>query len=232
MTWSKRDEWVFPGDGTLVFRSADVIEGAEPSLHRPSLLVVDGVQWRLLDHRREGRLHVYVLGPWDPGPFENAGVVIAYDPHRVRHARAETLALAARTVLLAALMPCAPFMGALPEGAKRWLRDRALLSPAAQEASLFVEWLLFRGLTATAVLSFISGPFRAWVAFGVSALLVVVGIAHPIALLAEGRELGMFAWLVDLVRSVHPRQSFDDRALPPASLPSNPGGGKKSDGPR
>lgn len=211
------DERVYGDDGTLVIRAGAPIESAEPSTHRPTLLVVDGVHWKLVAHTRAGALHVYALEPWTPGPFEREGLVIAYDPERVHHARVEELSLALRTVLLFALLPVSPFFGMLSEDAKNWLRERGLLPPASQASSLLVEWLLMYALAGAELLCIFGGALLPALFFGVAALVVMIDIPHRITLLAEGRDVGMLAWPRELVRTLRSSSPADDERpqLPP-----------------
>lgn len=214
------DERIYNSDGTLVIRAGAPIDGAEPSTHRPTLLLVDDVRWRIVAHTRDGALHVYTLGPWNPGPFEREGPVIVYDPDRVHHARVEQLSLVLRTALLFALLPVAPFFGALPEGTKGWLRDRGLLPPAAQTSSLFVEWVLLYALTGAELICIIASALVPAAVFGLLAIVVMIDIPHRITLMAEGRDVGLLSWPREFIRTLRARAPDDDddssRGLPPA----------------
>lgn len=211
------DDRVYGDDGTLVIRAGAPIEGAEPSTHRPTVIVVDDVRWRLDGHRREGPLHVYALSPWNPGPFEREGLVIAYDPDRVHNARVAQLSLALRTVLLLALLPVSPLVGLLPEKNKAWLRDRGLLPPASQASSLLVEWLLMYALAGAGILSFLAGSLLLWLALCAATFAVGVDIAYRVTLLSEHRDVGMLAWPREFVRTLRERSPADDDrpSLPP-----------------
>ncbi len=208
------DERIYGDDGTLVIRAGAPIDGAEPSTHRPTLLVVDDVRWRLDRHTRDGALHVYALAPWNPGPFEREGLVIAYDPERVHNARVEQLSLALRTVLLFALLPVSPLVGFLSEDAKSTLRERGLLPPASQGSSLVVEWLLMYALAVAELLSIMGGALVPAALFGAAAIVVMIDIPHRITLLADGRDVGTLAWPRELVRTLRARTPADDDGPP------------------
>lgn len=214
------DERIHGDDGTLVIRAGAPIDGAEPSTHRPTLLVVDDVRWRLVGHTREGKLHIYSLVPWHPGPYEREGLVIPYDAERVHHARVEQLSLALRTVLWLGLLPVAPLLGLLPEDAKKWLGSRGLLPPASQTLSLVVEWLLMYTLAGAALASLLlAGSVLLWIAFGAAAFVVGIDIPYRVTLLSEGRDIGILAWPRDFIRTMRQRLpgEHDGGSLPPST---------------
>lgn len=218
------DQRVYGDDGTLVIHAGAPIDSAVVSAHRPTIVVVDGVRWKLLRHHKAGTKDLYTLSPWEPGPFEREGLVVEYDPDRVHHARVEQLSLTLRTVLMFALLPVAPLLGSLPEATKQWLRVRGLLPPASQASSLAVEWLLMYALAGAAIASFVAGSFALWIAFGAAVLVVGIDIPYRITLLAEARDVGMLAWPREFIRTLRERSPFnDDRpSLPPPSPPSPP----------
>ncbi|MBM4281254.1 MAG: hypothetical protein FJ137_11025 [Deltaproteobacteria bacterium] len=199
------DERVYGDDGTLTIRAGAPIQGAEPAEHRPTLLGVDGVSWRLDRHTREGARHVYALTPWSPVPVDREGLVVAYDPDRVHHARVEQLSLVLRAALLRVLLPVSPLAGLLPQDARSRLRERGLLPPATPATSLLCEWELMYLLAAGELLCALGGSPWLGAAFGIAALLVIVDILHRVTLLAESRDVGMLSWPRDLYRAV--RQS-------------------------
>jgi hypothetical protein len=216
------DERIYGDDGTLTIRAGAPIDGAEPAAHRPTLLVVDGVSWRLVGHAREGKLHVYRLAPWTPGPFEREGQTVVYDPDRVHHARVEQLSLVLRAGLLLLLLPVSPLIGVLSEDAKEGLRERGLLPPASQATSLMFEWLLMYALAAAELIAVIAGKPLLAAGFGVAALLVIIDIPHRITLLAEGRDVGMLAWPRDLYRALRDRSPAELEASTPSTPAESP----------
>jgi hypothetical protein len=218
------DQRVYGDDGTLVIHASSPIDGAVVSEHRPTVVVVDGARWKLLRHQKAGTKDIYTLSPWEPGPFEREGLVVAYDPDRVHHARVEQLSLALRTVLMFALLPVAPLLGSLPVAAKQWLRIRGLLPPASQASSLAVEWLLMYVLAGAGIASFLAGSFVLWIAFAAAVLVVGIDIPYRITRLAEARDVGMLAWPREFIRTLRERSPVDDDrpSLPPPSPPSPP----------
>lgn len=211
------DQLVYDDDGGLVIHAASVIDGVAISQHRPCLLVVNEARFEVCSYAVQDRRHIYQCRPWNPGPYDREGVVVEYDPDRLQNERVDRLHFAARGALLLALMPIVPFMGLLPENAKKTLKLHGLLPAGSQMSSLLLEWMLLLVVVALELVLIIAGSGFA-ILCALFALTLIVDIPHRIVLIAENRDVGMFAWPRELwraMRETEPTSTDEPRASPP-----------------
>jgi hypothetical protein len=195
------DQLVYDNDGGLVIHASTVIDGVAISQHRPCLLVVNGARFKVCSYAAQDRRHVYQCRPWNPGPYDREGVVVEYDPDRLHNERVHRLHFAARGALLLVLMPIVPFLGLLPENAKKTLKLHGLLPAGSQMGSLMLEWVLLLAVVALELVLVVAGSGFAIVC-ALFALTLIVDIAHRIVLVAENRDVGMLAWPRELWRAI------------------------------
>lgn len=198
----KGDQVVYGEGGVVVVYAGSVIDGAVVNVHRPCLLVVDGVRLRLLSVEREGAWHVYRCGPWEPGPFEREGAVVDYDPDRVHEARKARLSLLVRVALTVAALPLFPFVGLLPQHLKERMRDAGIYPESAQMGSLVVEWALLLAVTSAEMIAIIAGSVVAAVVLGAIAVALCIDIPHRYIAAADQRPVGLMSWPAELWRAL------------------------------
>ncbi len=199
----KGDNVVYGEDGSVVVYAASVIEGVVVSEHRPCLLVVDGVQLRVLSVEREGKRHVYRCGPWAPGPFEREGAVVVYDPDRVREARVEQARWYLRLAVVIVLLPLFPIVAVLSHEQKEALRERGLLPvTTGATGSIYFEWIVMILVVVLELLCIMGGAVFFAVVCGALALAMLVDVQHRMVLAMENRDPGMLAWPRELWRAL------------------------------
>lgn len=199
----KGDNVVYGEDGSVVVYAASVIDGIVVSQHRPCLLVIDDVRWRVRSAEQHGSRFVYRCETWAPGPFEREGAVVVYNPDRVREARVEKAQWYLRLLVLLALVPLFPIVTVLSHEQKERLRERGLLPvTTGATGSIWFEWIVMLLVVVAELLCIIAGSVFFGVVCGVLALTMLVDVNHRMVLAMDNRDPGMLAWPRDWWRSL------------------------------
>lgn len=204
------------GVGVVVYAAA-AIPGVVLSEHRPCVLVIDDVRWRVDFVDREGGRFVYRCSAWQPGPFEREGAVVVYDPERVHNERVERLSTTARAAAFLLFLPVLPVLGLLPSSTKEALRARGLMPHGGQLSSIYLEWMLLLFVVACELLFVVIGLVVPAILCGAVALVLIVDVLHRVVMANAGSDAGMFAWVRQL------GQTFLSSEGPPADEPTNKG---------